>query len=382
MTTDGPARTRWGLVLLLFAAGLLAAMQFAKLSLTLGEMALLHPGRPVAFLVSAVALAGLTLGVLGGSVVARIGPRRVILGSVALGGALSLTQAGVDGWSVLLALRLAEGVAHLGLVVALPTLMAASAAPRDRSVVMGLWGTFFGVGFVVYALVLDGLGGARAGFAAHGAALLALWPVLWALVPRIEARAPRGQGAWVAHRRLYSTARLSAPGLGHGIYTSLFIALVAFLPGALGLPWLTGALPVANLLGTFAAGFVARSVAAGRLATWAFAASALSFAALWALAGTALAAPIALLTFLVTGALAGANFAAIPELNRDPADQALANGGMAQMGNVGTFTGTPLFAAAFAVLALDGLMLTAVAICGVGALAAGFAYRRAGAATG
>ena len=49
------------------------------------------------------------------------------------------------------------------------------------------------------------------------------------------------------------------------------------------------------------------------------------------------------------GLVPGACFALIPHLNRTVADQALSTGGIAQMGNVGTTLGTPIFAAALGV---------------------------------
>ena len=48
------------------------------------------------------------------------------------------------------------------------------------------------------------------------------------------------------------------------------------------------------------------------------------------------------------GLVQGASFAAIPELNVEPEAQALANGALAQMGNLGNVAGTPLLLAALA----------------------------------
>jgi hypothetical protein len=47
-----------------------------------------------------------------------------------------------------------EGFGHLLLVVALPTMMVGLAKPKDKSVVIGIWGTFFGVGFALLALAV------------------------------------------------------------------------------------------------------------------------------------------------------------------------------------------------------------------------------------
>ena len=370
-------RTRWGLVALLFAAGLLAAMQFAKVSLTLDLLHVRYRGAPTALLVSAVALVGVLLGVVAGSVVARIGPRAAILWAVAASGALSLAQSVLPGFWALMALRAVEGAGHLALVVALPTLMAASASASMRPVVMGLWGTFFGVGFALTALAVPPLaraGGAGAVFAAHGAALLALWPILSWRLPRGDAGRGAMPGLVAAHRATYGAAARIAPGVGHGIYTSLFIALIAVLPGALGALWLAPLLPLTNLVGTFAAGVLARRIAPGRLVAGGFAASAALFAAMLAGVG----APwIALAAMGTTGIVAGAGFAAVPALNPAPGDQARANGGMAQLGNVGTFAGTPILIAAAAAGGTAGVLVLVVLVCAAGTAATAAIYARA-----
>lgn len=372
-------RTRWGLVALLFVAGLLAAMQFAKVSLTLDLMHVRYRGAPVAFLVSAVAVMGVAFGVVAGSVVARTGPRAAILWAVAASGALSLAQSVLPGFWALMGLRALEGAGHLALVVALPTLMAGSAGASMRPVVMGLWGTFFGVGFALTALAippLARLGGAGAVFAAHGALLLALWPVLWWRLPRGGgARQAPMPGPIAAHRAVYRSARRIAPAAGHGIYTSIFIALVAVLPGALGALWLAPLLPLTNLAGTFAAGVMARRIAPGRLVAGGFAVSATLFAA--ALFAGPAAPWIALAAMGATGIVAGAGFAAVPALNAAAEDQARANGAMAQLGNVGTFAGTPLLIAALAAGGTGGLVLLTAAICASGAVVTALIYGRA-----
>ena len=62
----------------------------------------------------------------------------------------------------------------------------------------------------------------------------------------------------------------------------------------------------------------------------------------------------------------GASFASIPELNATPEDRARAAGAMAQLGNLGTTTGTPLLAALLASAGPAGLAVAAVVLCGAG----------------
>jgi len=367
-------RTDWPRVALLWLTGLLAAAQFAKLTLTIDAAAVVWPGQPIAWLVSGVAVIGIMCGAFAGFVVARIGVRRAILICIAISIAMSLIQGIAMPFWAFMATRIIEGVGHLGLVIALPTMMAASAAPQTRTIVMGIWATFFGVGYALAALIVQPViawGGMQAVYVGHGALLALLWPVLWASLPRIVKPGAVIPPLRQLHGQIYRRATLLAPALGHGIYTSLFIALVAFLPPALDALWLTPLLPLANLSGTFAAGFIAKRIAPGRIVTGGFIASALLFAAV----GISHAPLLAIIAMCATGLVAGANFAAVPVLNPDSRDQALANGAMAQIGNIGTFTGTPLIAITGAAFGFWGVVGVAMAICVLGAVVAGQAYR-------
>ena len=369
-----PTRTNWTLIALLWTTGLLAAAQFAKLTLTLDAMRAVYPDAPVPLAVSGVSVVGILGGALAGFFVAKIGARRSVLIAVALSALVSLGQCAAMPFGAFMATRVAEGFGHLLLVVALPTMMAALATPRDKSVVMGLWGTFFGVGYAVLAVVIPSVeawGGPRAVYVGHGVVLAAIWPVLWIVLPRVMAAGGVMPNVLAIHRTIYTNARLFAPGLGHGIYTSIFIALVAFLPARLDAMWLTPVLPLANLSGTFAAGFIARHIPASRLSIGGFAVAGLLFVVL-GLTGSIL---VALGALFATGVTAGANFAAVPEFNTTPQDQARANGAMAQTGNIGTFSGTPIYALVAA--SLWGIVGVSVAICAAGVVFGGLAYARA-----
>lgn len=369
-----PTRTNWPLIALLWTTGLLAASQFAKLTLTLTTVQGIYEGAPVALAVSGVSIVGILGGAVAGFFVAMIGARRAVLWAVAVSALVSLVQTIPMPFAAFMATRVIEGFGHLLMVVALPTMMAALAKPSDKSVVMGIWGTFFGVGYALLALIippLEGWGGVAAVYAGHGLLLAGLFPILWLALPRVMAGGGTLPYVIALHKTIYSNPRYFAPGLGHGIYASLFIALVAFLPAALDALWLTAVLPLANLSGTFVSGFIARHMRASHLAIVCFAAA----GGLFALLGITGSIAIAILALFATGITAGANFAAVPELNIASEDQARANGAMAQIGNIGTFSGTPLFAlVAGSLLGIVGL---SIAICAFGLIVAGLAYRAA-----
>jgi MFS family permease len=361
--------TPWALIAVLYLTGLIAAGQFAKVSLTLGALAAEYPGAPVAFAVSGVAVMGILFGVYAGGITASIGPRRAILIALAISALAGAGQTLLPAFPLLMGLRVVEGAGHLVLVVAIPTLMAALSAPKDRALVMGLWATFFGVGFAL-AAVLVGEGAAPV-YGVHAGLAALMGVILWRMLPRGVVAERRPLPRLSDHLVLYTTPRLFAPALGHGIYAFLFLALVTYLPTALGALWLAAILPLAGIAGSLATGPLARLIAPAHLVSGGFVAMAMVFAA--ALALPAVAAPLSVLAMLVSGVVAGGGFAAVPWLNGADADRALANGALAQLGNIGTFSGTPVLAALGAGASLP--MAIAVGVIGAGATA--LAYRAA-----
>lgn len=369
--TNSPSepRTPWPLIAALYLTGLIAGMQFSKISLTLTGLAQVYPGWPVALAVSGVAVMGILFGVMAGGITASIGPRRAILWALAASALVGAAEAFLPPFQVFMGLRVVEGAGHLVLVVAVPTLMARLAAPKDRAMVMGLWATFFGVGFAMAALLMgDNLRAAYGGHALFAAVMLG---VLWIILPQGFVAARRPLPRLRDHIVIYSTPRLFAPGLGHGIYAMLFLALITFLPVALDALWLAPILPLAGIAGSFFAGILARWIAPGTLVWTMFIAMAALFATTM-VAGPA--APYVLIIAMgLSGIVAGAGFAAVPWLNTADDDRALSNGALAQLGNIGTFTGTPVLAA----LGPSFYLPVAIIVCIVAAAVTCLAYRAA-----
>lgn len=56
----------------------------------------------------------------------------------------------------------------------------------------------------------------------------------------------------------------------------------------------------------------------------------------------------------------GASFSAVPELNPNSDTRAYANGAMAQMGNLGKLSGTPILLLMLTAMGFNGLILFAV----------------------
>ena len=363
-------RTRWGLVALIFIAALLAAAQFGKIALTLPVLAAAF-GRSVpevSVLVSLVGIMGLLLGVMAGGIAAAFGPGRTFLAGLLIGGALSLVQSLLPPFGLFAVTRGVEGLAHLALVVAGPPLMAAAATDRTRPLIMGLWALFFGASLAVSSKlfpVILAAGGLPLLFALHGGAMLALAAALWRAVPRVP-RKVLSLNPVAVHRETYGRLRLMAPGLGFVCYTFSFIAAIAVLPPALDRPGLALSLPLMTLMTTLAGGALCRRFAAHRVAAVGYLGTTLGLVA--EAFGLRLGIETA---FAFMGLIPGASFAAIPALNTSPGDRARATGAIAQLGNLGTVTGTPVLAALWVVAGAEAVIW---ALAGVGLLGGALAF--------
>ncbi|MEH6831683.1 MAG: MFS transporter, partial [Sulfitobacter sp.] len=143
----------WPLMLALWGAGLGAAMQYAKFAVIYDMLGGIYPeaGAALGWLVSLIGIIGIFLGAVAAMIVSRIRFRRSLLAALWLGAVVSLGQALLPPLPVMLLLRLIEGVSHLALVVAAPTLIAQIATDQQRGLALTIWGTFFGVAFAVMA---------------------------------------------------------------------------------------------------------------------------------------------------------------------------------------------------------------------------------------
>lgn len=370
------------LVLLLWLAGLGAAAQFAKIAVPFADFRLLYPdvGPEFAWLLSIISVVGIFLGMTAGILAAKFGYVKLLVLGLVLGAVVSFWQALLPSFPAMLVGRLIEGFSHLSIVVVAPTLIAQISSDRFRGMAMTLWSTFFGVSFAAIAWV--GL----PFVASHGVSNLLSTHALFMLmvasglalafrrfdVDLPVSNAPLNMISILRqHVKAYSSPNISAPAIGWLFYTLTFVALLAIIPATLpadNRATLVGILPLIS---------IATSLI---LVSWLLS---LMSATRIVIAGFILAAFVGLLTFTglstgivfmglfaVLGLIQGASFAAIVQLNTSAEDRALANGAMAQMGNLGNALGTPILLAILSVSGITGLLLT---ICGL-YLAGGFAH--------
>jgi predicted MFS family arabinose efflux permease len=362
MTT--PARTDWPAVLLAVGAGVAAAFQVGKAPIALpfirAELGL--DLSAASWILSMLALMGAVTGGAMGSVVTRLGPRRLLpaaLALIALGsllGGLASTQA------ILLASRVAEGLGLTVVVIAAPALITVATRPEDRHTAFGLWACFmpFGMAVSMMAAPLLPLIGWR-GLWLGMAAFLALYALLaWVRLP--AATGHGGQSPSRLWHDLRQTA--SAPGpvllaLIFACYTTAYIALTGFLPtlliermgvtaGQAGM--MTAAVAAANILGNLATGPLLRWGVPRWipiiLANLTIAGSA--FGIFLPITPAPLAYGLCLLFSAVGGLLPGCVLGGAPPYAPDPRLVPVTLGLIMQGSNIGQVTGPVLVGAAVA----------------------------------
>ncbi len=345
------------IILILWLAGLCAAAQFAKIGHILPELEALYPNAvsSLGFLLSLISLVGALLGLIAGVLVGRIGSRDVLLVGLVIGSLISFMQSFNLPLGFLLASRVLEGASHLAIVVAAPTLIAQHSSESMRSAAMTLWGTFFGVSFALTAwlgLPLVAANGVGALFFAH-AIITAVAALLVAfMIPKPARQKEVTQhDAWSfslidiysQHKQAWSSPFVAAPAAGWLFYTITFVALLAVLPGLMPVEqraFTAAALPLASIASSMTLGItlLKRFTAIQVLCIGFILAIVCAMMFLFISGGPV----VAVLLFASLGLVQGASFAAIPQLNKTAPEQALANGTLAQAGNIGNLCGTPL----------------------------------------
>lgn len=368
------------LVLLLWMAGLGAAAQFAKLAVTLAHVRSLYPnaGAEIGLLLSVVSVIGILFGLTAGTLVVRFGYRRLLLFALALGAAVSFWQASLPAFYLMLCSRLIEGLSHLIIVVAAPTLIAQISSERVRGAAMTLWSTFFGVSFALVTwigLPLVGQYGLGSLFLAHGIFMMATTALLaFYLDDPMSSIASKNRSmnagfVWRQHLRAYTSPFISAPAIGWLFYTFTFVSLLAILPDYLPADnrnIIAGLMPLASIAASLLGVFVLlRFMSATSVVVTGFVLASATLSLFWVEVPSAI---ICVLLFAVLGLVQGGSFAAVPQLNKSAETQALANGAIAQMGNLGNTLGTPLLLLLLSGAGVVGL-LVAVLGCYLGGTA-------------
>ncbi|RAU22444.1 MFS transporter [Paramagnetospirillum kuznetsovii] len=268
-----PDRTQWPAVLMAVGAGVFAAFQVGKAPVALpfirAEMGLDLP--TAAWVLSIFALMGASVGSAMGTLVTRIGSRRLLPMGLGVLAVASLAGGLAPSFSLLLISRVAEGIGFMLVTISAPALITLLTLPAQRQMAFGLWGAFMPFGMAVSMAAAPGLPwlGWRGLWLAM-AALLAAY-ALWVhrSMPRPQ-RPPQSPGS---HLLADIGATVKAPGplllaLAFIPYSATYAALTGFLPTLLmermgvsaGEAGLMAALAAAaNIIGNLASGPLLRT---------------------------------------------------------------------------------------------------------------------------
>lgn len=362
-----PPPTRWGIVAVTLAAGVVIAMQVGKAAPALPalradlDLDLVTAGWVVSIFSATAAL----LGIASGALVAGLGRRRTMLGGLACIAAGAFLGGLAQDGAALLATRFLEGLGFLVATVAAPSLIAATSHPRHQSLTLGLWGAYMPTGMAIVTVaspfILGPLGW-RAMWQANAVLVVLVLVLVFALTRGLEpARTP------VSVARLAADVRfaLSRPGpwlLGACFtsYTLQWVSVMAWLPTYLieeqgrtlvESVSLTALAIAVNAPGNLTAAWLLHR-GAERWQLIAFASAAMGLLALGILLPDAPdAARYAMcLAFSYLGGLLPASvLAGAPVHARRPALIGVANGAIVQGANMGSLAGPPAIAALVAV---------------------------------
>ena len=368
-------RTDWFSIFALFIAGLAASMHFAKVAPVMDRiggdlhLSLIASGLAV----SVLGMVGVLFAISAGAVVASIGLQRGLMIGLLGGAVIATAAAAAPTGALFLTLRFFEGFSHLLVVVCAPALMAQVATRRDRPIALAIWGCFFGLGFAitsVVAPVIVPVFGWRGLLLSHAGALAGAGALAATALARsglCDSRAPfPGAAALIsAHSAVYRSGAPLLLALTFCAYTMQFLAVLTFLGRFLldvrnmsqsGTGNLIAGASLVTLAATLSAGFLVRSGVP--LFTGLMLAFVMTSAAAAGVFWLVLPPSGMYLSILVMmagyGLMPGFVFANVPTVAPTPARAALAYGAIAQFGNVGTFTGTPLFAALYQTLGWPG----------------------------
>ena len=373
-------KTNWILVFILWFAGIAAAMQFAKFSVVFDFLKEQYDVSSfwIGMSLSIVGLVGLIFGITISIYVSKIGHKTVLLASLLLGVIISIAQALNPIFSILLISRVIEGISHLGIVVTAPIIIVLVSSEKHHSLVMGLWSSFFGIAFSVMAWISKPIYESFSVFAiflVHGFILVL---ILLALIPLLrKLDIPRDNENKVtffaAHKKVYSNWRTFSPGILFFFHTFMYIALFTFLPGLLGNEstrnLLLIILPLVSIAGTLVAGIVSQYLLSpSKLSMLAYIALiVLIIAVKLSFDNNTLFISSAVILIMFSGIIQGSVFSLIPNISLTTDGQTKANGAVAQLGNLGSTLGSPVFSY-FLLFGRNSIIIIVIILSVLGAL--------------
>ncbi len=225
---------------------------------------------------------------------------------------------------------------------------------EHQSIVMGLWSTFFGIAFSVTAWAgkpIIELYSVSGFFLIHAILLFVIFLILFFSIRKLDV--PRNKNNKIsfltAHIKVYSNWRTLSPGVLFFFHTFMYIALFTFLPrlsqNENTKDLLLVVLPLISIIGTMIAGIISQYfVSPSKLSVVAYISLLiLIFVIKLSFNNNMLFVAASMVLILFSGIIQGLVFSLIPNISRTIEDQTNANGAVAQMGNLGSTLGSPIF---------------------------------------
>jgi len=228
-----PVATRWFYVAALFLAGCTSAFHIGKMPAALPALSVELDLDLVAtaWLVSLFSVLSASLGLLV-ALLAVNAPRTASVAGFVIAGLASLVASYLHDQSHLLMTRALEGLGWILVAITVPMLLAAVSSPRDRPLVMGIWGAFLPVGMAFSLWITPSIlaiGDWRLLWQITGSSSLLAGVVIWA-ASRHSTVIKAQRWTWSEiHRTLWRPVPLLMFGC-FLVYSAQFLALFSFLP--------------------------------------------------------------------------------------------------------------------------------------------------------
>jgi predicted MFS family arabinose efflux permease len=373
-------KTNWFIVIILWLAGIAAAIQFAKFSFAFDFLKNQYNVSPfwMGLSLSVVGLIGLIFGITISIYSSKITQNKILLISLLLGVLISFIQVLNPIFPIVFISRILEGISHLGIVVSAPIIIILLSSEKHHSIVMGLWSSFFGLAFTVTAWAgkpiverysVSGL------FLVHAILLFVIFLILFFSIRKLNI--PHNENNKIsfltAHLRVYSNWRAVSPGILFFFHTFMYIALLTFLPrlseNENTKNVLLVALPLISIIGTMIAGLISQYfVSPAKLSVAAYISLlVLILVVKFSFNNNALFAAASMVLILFSGIIQGSVFSLIPNISLKTEGQTNANGAVAQLGNLGSTLGPPVFSY-FLTLGRDSLIVIVMLFSLLGAI--------------
>ncbi len=364
-SAEGGIRTRWTVVALSVAAGVMVGLTVGKVPPAMVAISADFGLDKVTagWLASIFFAFGAGFAVLTGMVGSRIGARALLLAGLLVLALGSFAGAWAPGGGTLLAMRVVEGISFAAIVAAAPKLVFDAASTDDRDLALGIWSAYMPAGMAVAMVatpfLIDPLGWRGIWMLAAGAvlavALLAAAGTSHRRWPEQPKREPGAAFDWAGVRATLPRRALWLYCGAFVLFTVQWFAVAAWLPtfltetqgrSALAAALFSALVVATNALGNLAGAWLMHR-GAPRWSLLAGANATMGVTGMLILAGFVpdeAKIPLAIIFSTGSGVLPAAAFsgAAVHAPTRDLV--AMANGFVAQGAAIGMLLGPPLMA--------------------------------------